>query len=116
MLRLWGRLSSINVRKVVWAAQELGITLQRTDAGGQFGIVREARYLGLNPNGLVPLIEDEDMGVVLWESNPIVRYLCARHSPGNLYPEDLPTRFVAEQWMDWQQTTLNPAGRDAFVQ
>ena len=116
MLRLWGRLSSINVRKVVWAAQELGITLQRTDAGGQFGIVREARYLGLNPNGLVPLIEDEDMGVVLWESNPIVRYLCARHSPGNLYPEDLPTRFMAEQWMDWQQTTLNPAGRDAFVQ
>lgn len=92
MLRLWGRLSSINVRKVVWAAQELGITLQRTDAGGQYGIVREARFLGLNPNGLVPLIEDEDTGVTLWESNPIVRYLCARHSLGNLYPEDLPTR------------------------
>ena len=116
MLRLWGRLSSINVRKVVWAAQELGITLQRTDAGGQFGIVREARYLGLNPNGLVPLIEDEDMGVVLWESNPIVRYLCARHAPGDLYPESLAERFVAEQWMDWQQTALNPAGRDAFLQ
>ncbi|MFP5446300.1 MAG: glutathione S-transferase C-terminal domain-containing protein, partial [Betaproteobacteria bacterium] len=71
---------------------------------------------GLNPNGLVPLIEDEDTGTVLWESNPIVRYLCARHSLGNLYPEDLRSRFVAEQWMDWQQTTLNPAGRDAFVQ
>lgn len=116
MLRLWGRLSSINVRKVVWAAQELGITLQRTDAGGQFGIVREARYLGLNPNGLVPLIEDEDTGVVLWESNSIVRYLCARHAPGDLYPESLAERFVAEQWMDWQQTALNPAGRDAFLQ
>ena len=38
MLRLWGRLSSINVRKVVWAAQELGLPLQRTDAGGQFGL------------------------------------------------------------------------------
>lgn len=116
MLRLWGRLSSINVRKVVWAAQELGISLQRTDAGGQFGIVREARYLAMNPNGLVPLIEDEDTGVVLWESNPIVRYLCARHAPGSLYPEDIATRFAAEQWMDWQQTTLNPAGRDAFIQ
>ncbi len=116
MLRLWGRMSSINVRKVVWAAQELGISLQRTDAGGQFGIVREARYLSLNPNGLVPLIEDEDTGVVLWESNPIVRYLCARHAPGELYPEDIATRFAAEQWMDWQQTTLNPAGRDAFIQ
>lgn len=117
MLRLWGRMSSINVRKVVWAVQELGLSsVQRTDAGGQFGIVREAQYLRMNPNGLVPLIEDEETGAVLWESNTIVRYLCARHAPGNLYPEDLPTRFRAEQWMDWQQTTLNPAGRDAFIQ
>lgn len=114
MLRLWGRLSSINVRKVVWAAQELGLAFQRTDAGGQFGIVREPHYLGLNPNGLVPLLEDD--GFVLWESNAIVRYLCARHAAGTLYPEDLRARFVAEQWMDWQQTTLNPAGRNAFVQ
>mgnify|MGYP003503924052 CR=1 FL=1 len=116
MLRLWGRLSSINVRKVVWAAQELGLPLQRTDAGGQFGLVREAAYLQRNPNGLVPLMEDDDTGLVLWESNAIVRYLCARHSAGKLYPEELPARFVAEQWMDWQQTTLNPAGRDAFIQ
>ena len=116
MLHLWGRLSSINVRKVVWAAQELGITVQRTDAGGQFGIVREAAYLQRNPNGLVPLIEDDETGVRLWESNPIVRYLCAQYSMGDLYPEALPERFAAEQWMDWQQTTLNPAGRDAFVQ
>lgn len=76
--------------------------------------MREPQFLALNPNGLVPLIEDE--GVSLWESNTIVRYLCARHAPGDLYPEDLPTRFLAEQWMDWQQTTLNPAGRDAFLQ
>ena len=73
MLRLWGRLSSINVRKVVWAAQELGLPLQRTDAGGQFGLVREAAYLQRNPNGLVPLMEDDDTGLVLWECNAIVR-------------------------------------------
>lgn len=114
MLRLWGRITSINVRKVVWTAQELNLPLQRTDAGGAFGLVREPQYLARNPNGLVPLIEDGD--VVLWESNTIVRYLCARHSPGGLYPEALPARFVAEQWMDWQQTALNPAGRGAFMQ
>lgn len=114
MLRLWGRTSSINVRKVVWTAQELNLTLQRTDAGGQFGLVREAEFLGHNPNGLVPLIEDE--GFRLWESNVIVRYLCARHASGSLSPEDLQARFIAEQWMDWQQTTFNPAGRDAFIQ
>ena len=114
MLHIWGRTSSLNVRKVVWAAQELGLEFQRTDAGGQFGLVKEADYLRKNPNAQVPVIEDD--GRILWESNVIVRYLCAKHSPGGLYPLDLDERFAAEQWMDWQQTTLNPAGRNAFIQ
>jgi len=114
MLHLWGRLSSINVRKVVWAAQELGLTLQRTDAGGQFGIVKEAGYRRKNPNALVPLMEDGE--VLIWESNVIVRYLCAKYALDNFYPTVLAQRFAAEQWMDWQQTTFNPAGRTAFVQ
>jgi glutathione S-transferase len=53
---------------------------------------------------------------VLWESNVIVRYLCAKHALGTLYPEPLRARADAERWMDWQQTTLNRAGRDAFIQ
>ena len=114
MLRIWGRLSSINVRKVVWCAQELGLAFHRTEAGGKFGVVQSADYRELNPNALVPAIDDD--GMRLWESNVIVRYLCARHAPGNLYPEPLAARFDAERWMDWQQTTLNSAGRDAFVQ
>jgi glutathione S-transferase len=114
MLHLWGRISSINVRKVVWAAQELGLTLQRTDAGGQFGIVKEPDYQRKNPNALVPLLEDGE--ALVWESNVIVRYLCAKYSQGDFYPTALPQRFAAEQWMDWQQTTFNPAGRAAFIQ
>ncbi|MEN9539505.1 MAG: hypothetical protein RLZZ126_1740 [Pseudomonadota bacterium] len=118
MLKIWGRISSINVKKVVWAAQELGLPFERTEAGGPFGVVSTPDYQRLNPNALVPLIEDE--GFVLWESNAIVRYLTARHTagsgPGALYPTDLRTRFDAERWMDWQQTSFNPAGRDAFVQ
>jgi glutathione S-transferase len=113
-LRLWGRMSSINVRKVVWTVQELGLSAQRTDAGGQFGLVTQPEYRSMNPNGLVPLLDDGE--VTLWESNVIVRYLCARHAPGRLYPEGLAARFAAEMWMDWQQTTLNPAGRTAFLQ
>ena len=120
MLKIWGRLSSINVRKVVWCAQELGLAFERTDAGGRFGIVQTPGYRALNPNALVPTIEDDDATggrrFELWESNVIVRYLAARHALGTLYPEPLPARFDAERWMDWQQTTLNPAGRDAFVQ
>jgi len=112
MLKIWGRLSSINVRKVVLAAQELDIPFERIDAGAAFGIVRTPDYLARNPNGLVPLVEDDQ--VQLWESNVIVRYLCARYAPDLLYPHALPQRFDAERWMDWQQTTLNPAGRNAF--
>lgn len=114
MLHIWGRISSINVKKVVWTAQELGLNFQRTDAGGLFGIVKTPEYVRLNPNSTVPVIEDEDF--VLWESNVIVRYLCAKHSAGQMYPTDLRARFDAERWMDWQQTTLNPASRPGFWQ
>jgi len=114
MLTIWGRISSINVRKVVHTAQELGLQFRRIDAGSEFGIVKTPEYLARNPNALVPLLEDG--GYTLWESNVIVRYLCAKHGAGRLYPQELQARFDAERWMDWQQTTLNRAGRDAFIQ
>jgi glutathione S-transferase len=114
MLKIWGRLSSINVRKVVLAAQWLQVPFERVDAGHEFGIVKTPDYLAKNPNALVPTLEDGDL--MLWESNVIVRYLCAKYSPGKAYPESLAERFDAERWMDWQQTTLNPAGRNAFIQ
>lgn len=112
MLHLWGRLSSINVRKVVLCAQVLGLDLPRSDAGMAFGVVNTPDYRARNPNGLVPLLQDGDF--TLWESNAIVRYLCAREN--RLYPASLKERFDAERWMDWQQTTLNPASGAAFKQ
>jgi glutathione S-transferase len=114
MLKIWGRISSINVRKVVFTAQLLQLPFERVDAGAAFGIVKTPQYLARNPNALVPTLEDGDFA--LWESNVIVRYLGAKHPQGGLYPQDLQARFDAERWMDWQQTTLNGAGRDAFVQ
>lgn len=114
MLKIWGRMSSINVKKVVWTAQELGLDFQRTEAGGLFGVVTTPEYMQMNPNSLVPVIEDD--GYVLWESNVIVRYLSAKYAPGQLYPTDLRERFDAERWMDWQQTTLNPVSRPGFWQ
>lgn len=114
MLRIWGRLTSLNVRKVVWAAQELGLDFERTNAGREHGVVETAAYAELNPNRLVPVLDDD--GFRLWESNVIVRYFGARYGRPGFYPEGLRERFDAERWMDWQQTTLNPAGRDAFVQ
>ncbi|MBE7366957.1 glutathione S-transferase family protein [Ramlibacter pallidus] len=113
-MTIWGRLSSINVRKVVLAAQLLDLSFERIDAGAGFGIVQTEAYRSRNPNALVPLLEDGDFA--LWESNVIVRYLAAKHGDGTLYPRELRPRFDAERWMDWQQTTLNNAGREAFIQ
>jgi glutathione S-transferase len=114
MLRILGRLSSINVQKVVWCADELGLAYERTDVGGAFGGNQTPEYLALNPNGLVPTI-DED-GFILYESNAIVRYLAARHSRGTLWPEDLRQRADVDRWMDWLSTAFVPAMRDAFWQ
>ena len=107
-------MSSINVKKVVWTAQELALDFERREAGGAFGVVTTPGYLRMNPNAKVPVIEDGDF--FLWESNVIVRYLCAKHSPARLYPDELRQRFDAERWMEWQQTTLNPASRPGFWQ
>lgn len=114
MIRIWGRLNSVNVQKVVWAAREAGVAFERIEAGGKFGIVKTPEYLAKNPNGLIPLLEDGDF--VLWESNAIVRYLCAKYAPGTLYPEPLEARADADRWMDWQATTLQPAMGPAFMQ
>ncbi|WP_300626887.1 glutathione S-transferase [Pseudomonas sp.] len=103
MLKIWGRKNSSNVRKALWCAEELGLDYEAIDAGGAFGVVDTPQYRALNPNGRVPMIEDGDF--VLWESNTIVRYLCAKHA-SDLYPSDLQARANAEKWMDWTTSTL----------
>ncbi len=109
MLKIWGRANSSNVQKVLWGCEELGLAFERVDIGGIFGGDKEPPYLALNPNGLIPTIEDD--GVVLWESNTILRYLAARHadapkSKGTLLPADPAQRADMERWMDWQLSVL----------
>lgn len=108
MLRIWGRANSSNVQKVLWAADEIGVPYERIDVGGTFGGTREPKYLAMNPNALVPTVEDD--GLVLWESNTIVRYLAARYGRGKLWIEDPGQRAVAEKWMDWGFTLGVPNG------
>jgi len=112
MLKVWGRLSSINVQKVMICVRELGRPFERVDAGGKFGVVDTPEFRRLNPNGLVPVVEDE--GFVLWESNAIVRYLSRKYSPGGLCPADPRAAADADRWMDWQATNFNPRLFDAF--
>jgi len=111
MLRIWGRANSVNVKKVLWCAEELGLAYERRDAGMQYGVVDTPEYRRLNPMGLVPTIEED--GFVLWESHAIVRYLAARHGAGALWPSDARERADADRWMDWAFTVLG-ALRPAF--
>ncbi|WP_309676753.1 glutathione S-transferase [Pseudomonas sp.] len=113
MLKIWGRKNSSNVRKPLWAAEELGLAYEAIDAGGAFGVVDTPEYRAMNPNGRVPVIEDE--GFVLWESNAIVRYLMARHANGTAwYPEDLQARASADKWMDWTTSSFAGPFRTVF--
>ncbi|MDO8877066.1 MAG: glutathione S-transferase family protein [Pseudolabrys sp.] len=114
MIKIWGRNTSSNVQKAMWSVGELQLEHTRIDVGGAFGKNKEAPYLAMNPNGLVPTLEEDD-GFTLWESNSIVRYLAAKHDKtGALEPKDLKQRGLAQQWMDWQLTVVGPAIFGAF--
>ncbi len=115
MLKVWGRNTSSNVQKVLWALGELRLPFERIDAGGAFGKTTEPAYLAMNPNSLVPTLEEEN-GFTMWESNSIVRYLAAKHAGAVLRPASLPVRFRAQMWMDWQLSVVGPAITPVFWQ
>lgn len=104
MLKIWGRTNSINVQKVLWCCAEMNVPYERIDAGMQFGVNNTPEYRTMNPNGLVPLIDDD--GFVLWESHAIVRYLARKHGLGSLCPADPRAAADADRWMEWYSTTL----------
>lgn len=113
MLRVLGKASSINVRKVMWTAEEVGVATTREDWGSGFRPLGDPEFLALNPNALVPVMVDGDL--VLWESNTIVRYLAAEYGAHTgLLPATPRARAEVEKWMDWQATELNGAWRYAF--
>lgn len=100
MLKIWGRTNSINVQKAMWTIGELGLAHEHTTVGGAHGGLDTAEYGAMNPNRRVPVMLDGDLAI--WESNVIVRYLCAKHSAGALWANDPGERSRADRWMDWQ--------------
>lgn len=112
MLRIYGRANSSNTQMVMWCVGELQLAHERIDIGGPFGGADTPAYRTLNPNGLIPTIDDD--GFTLWESNAIVRYLAAKYGAGTLYPLDLKVRASADRWMDWQISTVDTAMWPAF--
>ena len=103
MIRILGKPSSINVRKVLWTCEEIGIAYSRADDGPE---------MAQNPNGLAPVIVDGDF--VLWESNSIIRYLAGKSAAHMLLPTEPRARAEVDRWIDWQATEFNSAWRYAF--
>lgn len=112
-MKLLGKRTSINVRKVLWLCDELGLQPALEEWGRGHRDPQQPAFLALNPNGLVPVWQDEHG--TLWESNTICRYLAARAGRDDLLPADPAARARVEQWMDWQATELNSAWRGAFM-
>ncbi|MET0283131.1 MAG: glutathione S-transferase family protein [Polyangiales bacterium] len=113
-LVLWGHPKSINVQKVLWALDELGLDYQRRDIAGPFGGQKESSYLALNPNGLIPTLVDG--GEPIWESNAIVRHLYTQYGQTPAHPASAIARARAGSWHDWQATTLWPVLRTLLIQ
>lgn len=112
-MRLLGRSNSVNVKKIMWCADELDIDLQRVDLGGPFGGVDTPEFHCLNPNGLIPVLEDGDL--VIWESNAILRYLLATHGQGRLGSQNPASMARSDMWMDWVLSTLSFPFRELFL-
>ena len=113
MLKIYGRANSINVRKVLWTVDEIGIPYEREDWGRGFRPTSDPEFLALNPFGLVPVIDDD--GFILSESQAISRYLAASRGRGDLLPTDPKRRGIVESWMDWQGTEVSNAHRGAVM-
>lgn len=113
MLRILGKSTSINVRKVLWLCEELGLPFELEEWGSGHRSTEEPGFLALNPNALVPVVRDGEL--VLWESNTICRYLASREGRIDLLPREPAERARIEQWMDWQATELNNAWRYVFM-
>jgi glutathione S-transferase len=104
VLKVYGRGLSDSVQKVLWMLGETGQPFEHIQLGGSFGGLDDPEYLALNPHGRIPTIDDN--GVVVWESNAIIRYLAAVYCKGSLWQEDPIERAGADQWMSWAQTRL----------
>lgn len=115
MLKIWGRASSVNVQKVLWAADELGVSYEHINVGGKYGGNDTPAYRAMNPNGLIPVLQDSD-GSLHWESNSVVRYLAARYDGEgrSLWLADPVQRSQADRWMDWASSLIGEPMRVLF--
>jgi glutathione S-transferase len=90
--------------RALWMAKELGLDYEHVKVDFATGETRTPEHLALNPNGHVPVIDDD--GFILWESMAINLYLAKKFGAGGLYPSRLQDEARAWQWSFWGMTEL----------
>jgi glutathione S-transferase len=113
MVEIYGRRNSANVQKVLWAAAETGVPFERHIVGGSYGGTSEKAFRKMNPMGQVPVLKDGTL--VLFESNAIVRHLARRYGRKTILPRGMKAQALADMWMDWTSTVLQPAVGGLFM-
>lgn len=103
MTKLHGTSRSRSARSL-WALEELGVTYEHlpmptTEA-------KSAAHLKLNPNGHVPVLEDD--GAVVWESMAINLYLAEKYGKNSLWPSDPAARADIYKWSFFAMTEVEP--------
>ncbi|MBV2358220.1 glutathione S-transferase family protein [Thalassococcus sp. CAU 1522] len=104
MVTIWGRASSSNVQAVMWGAAELGLVIERIDAGGGYGGLDTPSFLEMNPNGLIPVMRDGDL--TLFESAAILRHLARAYGDDGFWPVDPARRARVDQWSEWAKQEI----------
>jgi glutathione S-transferase len=102
-LKIYGVARS-RAARVLWMAKELGLDYEHIKVDFATGDTRQPAHLALNPNGHVPVIDDD--GVILWESMAINLYLAKKYDRSGLYPARLEDEARALQWSFWGMTEV----------
>ena len=108
MIEMYSRRNASNVLPIMWTLGELDIDYVRHDIGGSLHGVNTCEHVTMNPSGSIPAMV-RDNGLVLWEPNSIIRFLCRRYDQsGCLLPRSDEDHALADQWMHWYTTNLYP--------
>ncbi len=107
MMRVWGRKSSSNVQKVLWALEELGQSYEHEIVGGIYGGKDRVEYASKTPTKLVPVLEDGDLAI--WESHSILRYLARKFPDSEIGIDSNRTEAEINCWIDYNSSAFQPA-------
>ena len=111
MIKVYGT-SMSRAARALWALEELGLKYEHVPVNAR-GESRQPEYLKINPNGHVPIIDDD--GTVVWESMAINLYLAEKYGKGGLWPSTVEQHGGCYQWSFWGMTEIEPLLMTVFL-